>query len=153
MTVLDNLRIAAAIARGRLAVLGRAVAPLRSPQTLAEAEATARAVPDRAAIATAWRPCCRRACASCSTSPWRWPHGRALLLLDEPTSGISVEEKFGIMDVVMAALQEPAITVLFVEHDMEIVERYADRVLAFYDGTVIADGPPARMLSRPRVQT
>ena len=44
-----------------------------------------------------------------------------LLLLDEPTSGISIEEKFGLMDVVMSALKTRTITVLFVEHDMEIV--------------------------------
>ena len=47
-----------------------------------------------------------------------------LLLLDEPTSGISIEEKFGLMDVVMSALKQRRITVLFVEHDMDIVERY-----------------------------
>src|SRR4029079_8168699 len=75
-----------------------------------------------------------------------------LLLLDEPTSGISIEEKFGLMDVVMSALKRRKITVLFVEHDMEIVERYADRVLAFYDGTVIADGTPQATLSDARVQ-
>jgi len=75
-----------------------------------------------------------------------------VLLLDEPTSGIAVEEKFGLMDVVMAALRERRITVLFVEHDMEIVERYAERVFAFYDGTVIADGPPVATLEDPRVQ-
>ena len=55
-----------------------------------------------------------------------------ILLLDEPTSGISVEEKFDFMDVVMGALKEDNVTVLFVEHDMEIVERYVSRVLAFY---------------------
>ncbi len=37
--------------------------------------------------------------------------------LDEPTSGISVEEKFGLMDVVMSALKSRKITVLFVEHE------------------------------------
>jgi branched-chain amino acid transport system ATP-binding protein len=70
--------------------------------------------------------------------------------LDEPTS---VEEKFDIMHVVMAALRSRKITVLFVEHDMEIVARFAERVLAFHDGTVIADGPPARALADPTVQT
>jgi branched-chain amino acid transport system ATP-binding protein len=75
-----------------------------------------------------------------------------VLLLDEPTSGIAVEEKFGLMDVVMPALKERRITVLFVEHDMEIIERYAERVFAFYDGTVIADGPPIETLEDPRVQ-
>ena len=76
-----------------------------------------------------------------------------VLLLDEPTSGISVEEKFVVMDVVMSALKSRKLTVLFVEHDMEIVARFADRVLAFYDGTVIADGAPAAALADRRVQT
>ncbi len=75
-----------------------------------------------------------------------------LLLLDEPTSGISIEEKFDLMTVVMSALKTRNITVLFVEHDMEIVERFSDRVLAFYDGTVIADGTPANTLADARVQ-
>jgi branched-chain amino acid transport system ATP-binding protein len=75
-----------------------------------------------------------------------------VLLLDEPTSGISVEEKFGLMDVVMSALKTRKLTVLFVEHDMEIVARFADRVLAFYDGTVIADGTPDDALGDARVQ-
>ena len=78
-----------------------------------------------------------------------WPR---LLLLDEPTSGISIEEKFDLMNVVMSALKARKITVLFVEHDMEIVARFADRVLAFYDGTVIADGSPAETLDNPQVQ-
>src|ERR1044072_797115 len=73
-----------------------------------------------------------------------------ILLLDEPTSGISIEEKFDLMDVVMSALKSRRLTVLFVEHDMEIVARFADRVLAFYDGTIIADGPPAQALAAAR---
>ena len=76
-----------------------------------------------------------------------------LLLLDEPTSGISIEEKFGLMEVVMSALKTRKITVLFVEHDMDIVGRFADRVLAFYDGTVIADEKPEAVLANPKVQT
>jgi len=75
-----------------------------------------------------------------------------VLLLDEPTSGVSIREKFGLMDVVMAALKDRRVTVLFIEHDMDIVERYADRVLAFYDGAVIADGPPVGTLENPRIQ-
>jgi branched-chain amino acid transport system ATP-binding protein len=54
--------------------------------------------------------------------------------------------------VVMSALKTRRMTVLFVEHDMEIVARFADRVLAFYDGTVIADGAPAVVLAEARVQ-
>jgi branched-chain amino acid transport system ATP-binding protein len=70
----------------------------------------------------------------------------ALVLLDEPTSGISMDEKFAIMDIVMGALDTIRTTVLFIEHDMEVVERYAPRVIAFYDGRVIADAPTAEAL-------
>jgi branched-chain amino acid transport system ATP-binding protein len=68
-----------------------------------------------------------------------------VLLLDEPTSGVAADEKFMIMDLVMDAVH--GVTVLFVEHDMEIVARYAQRVIAFYDGRVIADGAPAEVLA------
>jgi branched-chain amino acid transport system ATP-binding protein len=75
-----------------------------------------------------------------------------ILLLDEPTSGVSAEEKFGIMDMVMNAVKSDRVTVLFVEHDMEIVGRYAERVLAFYDGRIIADGAPGVVLKDDEVR-
>ena len=76
-----------------------------------------------------------------------------LLLLDEPTSGVSAEEKFPMMDTIMAALgQEKGTTVLFVEHDMDIVERHADRVIAFYAGRIIADDTPAIALATDDVR-
>jgi branched-chain amino acid transport system ATP-binding protein len=75
-----------------------------------------------------------------------------LLLLDEPTSGIAIADKFGIMEAVMGALQSRRLTVLFVEHDMEMVARFAERLLVFHDGTVITDGAPAETLSDPQVQ-
>lgn len=75
-----------------------------------------------------------------------------ILLLDEPTSGVAAEEKFGIMDVVMTAVGAERVTVLFVEHDMDIVSRYAERVLAFYEGRIIADGEPASTLNDPEVR-
>jgi len=75
-----------------------------------------------------------------------------ILLLDEPTSGVSAEEKFGIMEMVMKGVKAEGATVLFVEHDMEIVARFADRVLAFYDGRIIADAPPQAALRDPEVR-
>ena len=60
-------------------------------------------------------------------------------------SGVAAEEKFPLMDVIMHALEGSDATVIFVEHDMEIVGRYAERVLAFYEGRVIADGTPAEV--------
>ena len=73
-----------------------------------------------------------------------------ILLLDEPTSGVSADEKFAIMDLVMGAVR--GVTVLFVEHDMDIVARYAGRVLAFADGRIIADGAPATVLADAEVR-
>lgn len=75
-----------------------------------------------------------------------------LLLLDEPTSGVSAEEKFPMMDTIMAALERSVLTVLFVEHDMDIVARHASRVVAFASGRIIADGPPAEALASDDVR-
>jgi branched-chain amino acid transport system ATP-binding protein len=75
-----------------------------------------------------------------------------ILLLDEPTSGVSAEEKFAIMDMIMKAVRAEGTTVLFVEHDMEVVSRFAERVLAFYDGRIIADAPPQVALNDPEVK-
>ena len=75
-----------------------------------------------------------------------------LLLLDEPTSGVSADEKFPAMERVMEALQGEAATILFVEHDMDIVARFSERVIAFYSGRVIADGPPAEVMANLEVR-
>lgn len=74
-----------------------------------------------------------------------------LLLLDEPTSGVSVDEKFDLMDIVVNALREQGTAVLFVEHDMDIVQRYVDRIMAFYQGEIICDAPPELALRDSKV--
>jgi len=78
--------------------------------------------------------------------------GPALLLLDEPTSGVAIEEKFGLMDTVMNAVGRSGAASLFVEHDMEVISRYATRVIAFYEGHIIADGPTAEALGHSQVR-
>lgn len=75
-----------------------------------------------------------------------------VLLLDEPTSGVSSDEKFSIMDRVMGAVRADGVTVLFVEHDMDIIARYAQRVLAFYDGRILADGAVDAVLANDEVR-
>ena len=70
-----------------------------------------------------------------------------LLLLDEPTSGVSRAEKFEVMDTLAEALRDSAITVLFVEHDLEVVQRYAQRVLVFQEGRIVADGVPQTLFA------
>jgi branched-chain amino acid transport system ATP-binding protein len=75
-----------------------------------------------------------------------------ILLLDEPTSGVSADEKFAIMDMVMGAVRAERVTILFVEHDMDIVRRYTQRILAFYEGRIIADDKPEDVLNDPEVR-
>jgi branched-chain amino acid transport system ATP-binding protein len=75
-----------------------------------------------------------------------------LLLMDEPTSGVSIKDKFQIMDTLIKVVRESQLTTIFVEHDMEVVQRYGQRVLAFNDGRVIADGRPEAVLSDPNVR-
>lgn len=75
-----------------------------------------------------------------------------VVLLDEPTSGVAAEEKFPIMDLVMQVLADEAVTILFIEHDMDIVERYSERIVAFYDGEIIANDVPAVALANEAVQ-
>ncbi|MER3456788.1 MAG: ABC transporter ATP-binding protein [candidate division GAL15 bacterium] len=75
-----------------------------------------------------------------------------LLLMDEPTSGVSAQEKFRVMDTLVAALQEAGVTSLFVEHDMEVVRRYATRVLVLHNGRILADGVPGEVLDDPEIR-
>jgi branched-chain amino acid transport system ATP-binding protein len=56
------------------------------------------------------------------------------------------------MATIMKALDREGVTVLFVEHDMDIVARYAERVLAFMEGRIIADGTPDEALNHPKVR-
>jgi branched-chain amino acid transport system ATP-binding protein len=56
------------------------------------------------------------------------------------------------METIMTAIGAEPMTVLFVEHDMDIVERYASRVVAFYSGRIIADDTPAVALATDDVR-
>ncbi|MGJ7545702.1 ABC transporter ATP-binding protein [Variovorax sp. LT1R16] len=75
-----------------------------------------------------------------------------LVIMDEPTSGVSSEDKHGVMQTLMNALQQRQVTSWFVEHDVEIVRRYATRVAAWIDGRIAADGDPAQVFADPRVR-
>ena len=65
-----------------------------------------------------------------------------LLFLDEPTSGVSTHEKAPIMDIVTAIVRSGAITAVIIEHDMDVVFRYSDRIVAMHQGRILADGTP-----------
>jgi branched-chain amino acid transport system ATP-binding protein len=67
-----------------------------------------------------------------------------IILLDEPTSGVSTRDKTAIMDTLVAAARRAGIrAIVQVEHDMDIVFGYSDRVIALHQGRVLADTTPA----------
>jgi branched-chain amino acid transport system ATP-binding protein len=74
-----------------------------------------------------------------------------LLLLDEPSSGLNVEETDDMAFWIHDIRDDLGITVLMVEHDMRLVSKVSDRVLAMNQGEVLALGTPAEVQSHPGV--
>ncbi|AUQ67838.1 ABC transporter ATP-binding protein [Phaeobacter inhibens] len=77
--------------------------------------------------------------------------GPRLLLLDEPASGLSVEETQDMRWWIDDIRKQMGITVLMVEHDMGLVSSVSDRVLALADGAKLAEGTPAEVQANPAV--
>ncbi|MEJ5376161.1 MAG: ABC transporter ATP-binding protein [bacterium] len=74
------------------------------------------------------------------------------LLLDEPTSGVATADKFKIMDTIIAAIDRSRMAAMIVEHDMDIVFDYTDRVLVLREGTIMADGRPQEVMEDTEVR-
>ncbi len=76
-----------------------------------------------------------------------------LLIMDEPTSGVAADEKHPLMATLMKALDEHGVTVMFIEHDVDVVTAYATRVAAWISGRIAADGPPAEVMANDEVRS
>jgi branched-chain amino acid transport system ATP-binding protein len=75
-----------------------------------------------------------------------------VILLDEPTSGVSSGDKHGIMrNVVDAAKRAGVKAIILVEHDMDLVAEYSSRIVALQAGKVLADRPPAQFFNDPEI--
>jgi branched-chain amino acid transport system ATP-binding protein len=74
-----------------------------------------------------------------------------LLLLDEPSSGLNPEETEDFAFALEDINQELGISVIMVEHDMGLVSRASDRVMALADGALLAIGPPEDVQRHPDV--
>ena len=75
-----------------------------------------------------------------------------LLLMDEPTAGMLPADRAALMTVTCRLADEDGITVLFTEHDMDIVFMFAQRIIVLDRGRVIADGSPSEVRADARVQ-
>jgi branched-chain amino acid transport system ATP-binding protein len=73
------------------------------------------------------------------------------LLLDEPMSGLTFDEKYDMVRFVLDLNEEKGITVLLIEHDLKVVMEVAPRVVVMHQGMVIADGPPLEVAAAPKV--
>jgi branched-chain amino acid transport system ATP-binding protein len=75
-----------------------------------------------------------------------------LLLMDEPTAGMSPRERGDMVALVKRLVTERGIAVLFTEHSMDVVFAFADRIIVLARGALIAEGDPAAIRDNPQVQ-
>jgi branched-chain amino acid transport system ATP-binding protein len=75
-----------------------------------------------------------------------------LLLLDEPTSGVATQDKFKVMDSIVSAIRKEGISTLIIEHDMDIVSGYSDRVIVMHEGKILAQGKPDEIMENREVK-
>jgi branched-chain amino acid transport system ATP-binding protein len=76
-----------------------------------------------------------------------------LLILDEPTSGVSTRDKMHIMDTILSVVRAGQVTAVVIEHDMDVVFKYSDRIVAMHEGTILADGTPEEIRKNEAVAT
>ena len=75
-----------------------------------------------------------------------------VILLDEPTSGVSTADKRTIMDILIAAGRRAGVNaIVLVEHDMDLVAAYSSRIIALYEGRMLADLPPDSFFADPHL--
>ncbi|MGL4324141.1 MAG: ABC transporter ATP-binding protein [Beijerinckiaceae bacterium] len=147
MTVLENMMSAYVIASGRWASLSRDIFRERAQTACAMLETVGLA--DRA----------RDRVADLSLGDRkRLEFGMALagepdlLLLDEPTAGMSIKERHALMEMVAARIDAEGRTLLFVEHDIDVVMKIAQRVTVMVRGAVLTVGAPDAIRANDEVQ-
>jgi branched-chain amino acid transport system ATP-binding protein len=75
-----------------------------------------------------------------------------ILLLDEPTAGMSIAETQKTIALIARLARERNLTLLFTEHDMDVVFSIADRIVVLHHGSVLADGQPGDVKRNPEVR-
>jgi branched-chain amino acid transport system ATP-binding protein len=146
LSVRENLRLAAAAGgRGSYDFLGpvaRLAAPLAHARAVAEAVGLAGRLDSPAGTLSYGEQRQLEVGIALATRP-------RLLLLDEPTAGMSPEETQRMTDLLAGLSRE--ITVLIIEHDMDVVFTLADRITVLHHGEVLAEGTADEVRADPRV--
>jgi branched-chain amino acid transport system ATP-binding protein len=147
MTVLENVQMVLLSHHKQLLRLSRPVARLHADAALA--------LLDRVGMAgQAERPCGILAYGDLKRVELAiaLAHQPKLLLMDEPTAGMAPQERLALMELTRQLVREQQVSVLFTEHDMDVVFGHADRVLVLNRGRLIAEGPPAAVRDDQAVQ-
>ncbi|NHZ79832.1 ATP-binding cassette domain-containing protein [Massilia sp. CCM 8695] len=76
----------------------------------------------------------------------------AVMMFDEPTAGMSVDEVPVVLDLIHQVKAERNKTILLVEHKMDVVRSLADRIIVLHNGALVADGNPAEVMASAIVQ-
>lgn len=79
-------------------------------------------------------------------------HRPRLLLMDEPTAGMAAGARIALMQLVAGIVRDTGLSVLFTEHDMDVVFAHAHHIMVLNRGQLIADGDAASVRANPRVQ-
>ena len=111
-----------------------------------------------------WPRCsCRRPGTSCAATPisspagnssgwgWPWPSpaGPAVIVLDEPTTGLDVSTQAHVLETVRDLCRRHGVAALYVTHDLAVVANLADRVAVMYAGRVVESGPTTSLFDNP----
>ena len=79
-------------------------------------------------------------------------HDPQLLLMDEPTAGMAPKERIALMELTASIVESRGVSVLFTEHDMDVVFAHAHRIMVLNRGALIAEGSAAEIRANPLVQ-
>jgi branched-chain amino acid transport system ATP-binding protein len=148
-TVLENVRIAIQLkAGGNFRLLGgRSL--LSSTESQARASLEFLGLTDRADLLASTLPHGDQRLLELAMALAQKPE---LLLVDEPTQGLSPEDTEAAVAVIRQITKERTLTILLVEHDMDVVFNLADRISVLHLGQLIAEGSPAEIRANPEVQ-
>lgn len=147
MTAVENVQTALIAAKGELFRLWRPALASHREEALALLEQTGmEALAERPAAALAYGDVKRLELAMALAAAPR------LLLMDEPTAGMSGPERGALIALVRRLSQTRQLAVLFTEHSMDVVFGHADRVIVLARGRLIADGSPDEVREDPRVR-
>jgi branched-chain amino acid transport system ATP-binding protein len=149
LTVLENVRIAIQLKRGgNFRLLGGKTLLLDTERRARETLGFLR-LEDRARLPASTLPHGEQRLLEIAMALAQEPD---VLLLDEPTQGLSAEETAATIAVIRTIARERNLTILLVEHDMDVVFNLADRISVLHFGQVIADGSPAEVRANVDVQ-